>query len=147
MIALLSRPICVTASNRCVFQQSTIVRDGWQETRLSGVYVSSRVELCLLTVRVRILMILYFAEVQVVFAILVAWGCAFVLVLAWAYVSFEERLSRQAWMRTPLPDDHEEGDFLLRFSQAQLRTLANSQGNRFTEGLRVVGFDEQYRSR
>ena len=56
--------------------------------------------------------ILYFVEVQLAFAVLVALQCAFVLGLSGVYVSFQGR-KRQAWAETFLPDSREEVDFPL----------------------------------
>ena len=58
-------------------------------------------------------MILYFVEVQLAFAVLIALPCALVLALAWVSVSCEQRRPIPGWLTTFLPYDCEEGDFFL----------------------------------
>ena len=79
-------------------------------------------------------MIRYFVEVQLVFAVLVALQCAFVLALAGIYVSFE-RWRHRSLLKTCLPDNWEGTDSCFYVHEARLRTLA-SPSNRFTGGVR-----------
>jgi hypothetical protein len=67
-------------------------------------------------------MILYFV-LQLVFAVLVALACAFVLAIAGIYVSFEQWHHASLVMRCS-PDDREEADFLLRLPRARAENFS-----------------------
>jgi hypothetical protein len=61
-------------------------------------------------------MMLYFVEVQLAFAVLIALHSALVLALAGIYVSLEERKASRGWAKAFLLDNYEEIDFLLPLS-------------------------------